>query len=61
MIRLVVAALALTSATVVIHGIGTVAVTGRVARLWSRRRGGRLDAELVMAQLVSSLLLLHLA
>jgi hypothetical protein len=63
MIRVVLAALVLASVTVIIHGIGTVALTGRVARLWSRRqgRGGRLGTELLMARLVSTLLLLHLA
>jgi voltage-gated potassium channel len=63
MIRLVLAALGLTAVTVIIHGVGTVAAAGRVARLWARRRDrpGRLVAELLMAQLVSTLLLLHLA
>jgi voltage-gated potassium channel len=63
MIRLVLAALALASITVIIHGVGTVALTGRVARRWTQRqdRGGRLGTELLMAQLVSTLLLLHLA
>jgi voltage-gated potassium channel len=63
MIRLVLSALGLTAVTVIIHGVGTVASTGRLARLWTRRKDrlGRLGTELLMAQLVSTLLLLHLA
>jgi hypothetical protein len=63
MIKLVLSALGLTLATVIVHGVGTVAATGRVVRLWagSKDRRGRLGSELLMAQLVSMLLLLHLA
>jgi hypothetical protein len=63
MMRLVLSALGLTAVTVIIHGVGTVASTGRLARLWTRRKDrlGRLGTELLMAQLVSMLLLLHLA
>jgi hypothetical protein len=62
-LRLVLAALGLTAVTVVLHGIGSVMAARRAARRWSRRQGRerRLDAELVMAELVSALLLLHLA
>jgi voltage-gated potassium channel len=63
MIRLLLSALGLASVTVIFHGVGTVAAAGRAAALWTRRqgRGGRLHAELLMARLVASLLLLHLA
>ena len=63
MLGMVLAALGLTLVTVVIHGVGAVACTGRVARLWARSgaRRGRLGTELLMAQLVGMLLLLHLA
>jgi hypothetical protein len=63
MIRLTLAALGLTVVTVIIHGLGTVAASGRVVRLWAGRTGcpGRLGAEFLLAQLVGSLLLLHLA
>lgn len=63
MIRLVLCALGLTAITVIIHGVGAVASGRRVSRLWARRgdRPGRLGAELLMAQLVGALLLLHLA
>jgi voltage-gated potassium channel len=63
MMKLVLSALGLTAVTVIIHGVGTVASTGRLARLWTRRKDrlGRLGTELLMAQLVSTLLLLHLA
>jgi voltage-gated potassium channel len=62
MIMLMLAALGLTAATVIIHGVGTVAASGRTVRLWAERkeRLGRLGAELLMARLVSTLLLLHL-
>lgn len=61
--KLVLSALGLTAVTVIIHGVGTVTSTGRAVRLWTARkdRPGRLGAELLMAQLVSTLLLLHLA
>jgi voltage-gated potassium channel len=63
MIKLILCALGLTAITVTIHGIGGLASARRVAGLWTGRkdRPGRLGAELVMAQLVSTLLLLHLA
>jgi hypothetical protein len=63
MITLLLSALGLAAVTVVIHGLGTVASAGRAARLWAARkdRRGRLGAELLVAQLVSTLLLLHLA
>jgi voltage-gated potassium channel len=62
LLKLVVSALGLTIVTVIIHGVGTVAATGRVGRLWSgsKDRRGRLGTELLIAQLVSMLLLLHL-
>ena len=63
MIKLVLCALGLTAITVIIHGVGAVASGRRVMGLWTRRgdRPGRLGAELLMAQLVGALLLLHLA
>lgn len=63
MIKLVLSALVLTAITVVIHGLGSVAAARRATRLWNVRqhRPGRLGAERLMAQLVSVLLLLHLA
>ena len=63
MITLVVSALGLTVITVIIHGVGAVASYRRTAALWNRRKGqpGRLGVELLLAQLVGALLLLHLA
>jgi voltage-gated potassium channel len=63
MIRLVLVALGLTTITVIVHGVGTVAATGRVVRRWAGRKDrlGRLGTEVLMAQIVSTLLLLHLA
>lgn len=63
MIKLVLCALGLTAITVIIHGIGAVAAGRRVMGLWTARKDppGRLGAELLMAQLVGALLLLHLA
>jgi voltage-gated potassium channel len=62
-IKLVLSALALTALTVIIHGVGSVACTERVVRLGTGRRDrpGQLGAVLLIAQLVSALLLLHLA
>jgi hypothetical protein len=57
---LILCALGLTVATVIVHSLGTMVVTGRAARRWSVRRPGRLAAELLMARLVGALLLLHL-
>jgi voltage-gated potassium channel len=61
-IRLVLSALGLTAVTVIIHGAGTVAVAGYMARLWTARggRSGRLGTEVLMTELVGILLLLHL-
>jgi len=63
MIKLILCALGLTAITVIIHGVGSLASGRRVAGLWTGRkdRPGRLGAELLMAQLVGALLLLHLA
>jgi hypothetical protein len=63
MIGLLLAAFCLTAATVIIHGFGAVATTGRVTRSWTARkeRPSRLGTELLLAQLVGLLLLLHLA
>ena len=63
MIKLVLCALVLTAITVVIHGIGALAAGRRVIGLWTARKDppGWLGAELLMAQLVGALLLLHLA
>ena len=63
MIKLVLCALGLTAITVIIHGAGALASGRRVAGLLTGRkdRPGRLAAELLMAQLVGALLLLHIA
>jgi voltage-gated potassium channel len=63
MIKLILAALGLTAITVIIHSLGAVAAARRTGRLWAGRRDrpGRLGAERVLPQLVSALLLLHLA
>jgi hypothetical protein len=63
MIKLVLWALGLTVLTVIIHGVGALASGRRVTRLWTGRKDppGWLGAELLMAQLVGTLLLLHLA
>jgi hypothetical protein len=63
MIKLVLCALGLTAITVIIHGAGAMAFSRRVAGRWTGRkdRPGRFAAELLMAQLVGALLLLHLA
>jgi hypothetical protein len=63
MIKLVLCALGLTAITVIIHGVGALAAGRRVVGLWARREDPPrwLGAELLMAQLVGALLLLHLA
>jgi len=63
MLTLILSALGLTVVTVIIHGIGTVAATGRAVRRRTQapNRPGRLAVELLMAELVGALLLLHLA
>ena len=63
MIKLVLCALGLTAITVIIHGSGALASFRRVTGLWTGRKDppGWLRAELLMAQLVGALLLLHLA
>jgi hypothetical protein len=63
MLRLVLSALGLTVVTVIIHGVGTVTAAGRAVRRRAEHgsKPGRLGVELLMAELVGSLLLLHLA
>src|SRR5262245_3779339 len=63
MIKVILAALALTAITVVMHGVGTVLMSRRVNQLWSARKDQlrRLGAELLVARFVSGLLLLHLS
>jgi voltage-gated potassium channel len=63
MIRVVLVALALTAITVVIHGFGAVSAAQWSTRLWAQRRGRArgLTAELILAKLVGTLLVLHLA
>jgi voltage-gated potassium channel len=63
MLTLILSALGLTVATVIIHGVGTVTATGRAVRRQARTANGprRLAVELLMAELVGTLLLLHLA
>ena len=63
MLTLILSALGLTAVTVIIHGTGTMAALGRAAR---HRAGltntpGRLAVELLMSELIGTLLLLHLA
>jgi voltage-gated potassium channel len=62
-IRLILAALALTAVTVVLHGVLTAVAARSVRRRWLApiARPGSLGAELLIARLVSTLLLLHLA
>ena len=63
MLRLILSALGLTVVTVVIHGVGTMAATGRAAGRWAKQGSAhrRLATELLMIQLVGTLLLFHLA
>jgi hypothetical protein len=63
MLRLILAALGLTAITVILHGLGAAAAARRSARAWAgqKDRVRRLGTELVMARLVTTLLLLHLA
>jgi hypothetical protein len=63
MLTLILSALGLTVVTVIIHDAGTMAATGRAIRGRDRStsRRGRLAVELLMAELVGTLLLLHLA
>jgi voltage-gated potassium channel len=63
MIKVVLAALALTALTVLTHGAGTLISVRRANRLWSlhKDRIGQLGAQALVVRLVTSLLLLHLA
>jgi len=63
MLTLILSALGLTVVTVIIHDAGTMAATGRAIRGRDRStsRRGRLAVERLMAELVGTLLLLHLA
>lgn len=63
MLRLVLAALGLATVTVMLHGVGTVTLTARAVKLWNAHKEAhsRFGAELILVQLVSLLLLLHLA
>jgi hypothetical protein len=62
-IRLILAGLALTAFTVVLHGVLTAVAARSVSRRWfpPTDRLDSLRAELLIARLVSTLLLLHLA
>ena len=62
MIRLVVAGLALTAVTVVLHGVLIAVAARSVRRRWftPADRLGSFRSELLVARLVSTLLLLHL-
>ena len=62
-LKLVLAALSLTTITVIIHGVGAAPAARRAVRAWAARRDRRgwLGTELLLAQLVGLLLLLHLA
>jgi len=61
-IRLIVAGLALTAVTVVLHGVLTAVAARSVSRRWftSTERLDSFRAELLIARLVSMLLLVHL-
>jgi hypothetical protein len=63
MVKMILVALGLTAVTVIIHGLGAAAAARRTAGLWAKRRdrATRLGAELLIARLVGSLLLLHIA
>ena len=62
MIALIASALALTGVTVVMHGAGTAASYRRMLRVWERyRQRPAIGMQLLLAQLVGALLLLHLA
>ena len=63
MIRLILAGLALTAVTVVLHGVLTAVAAGSVSRRWfpPTVRLDSFGAELLIARLVGSLLLVHLA
>jgi voltage-gated potassium channel len=63
MLRLVGSAIGLATVTVILHGIGTLAVTRHAVARWGARKESRapLGAELLLARVVSLLLLLHLA
>jgi hypothetical protein len=64
MIKMIFVALGLTAITVVIHGFGAAAAARWTTRVWAQRKerpSRLLGAELLMARLVGSLLLLHLA
>ena len=63
MIRLILAGLVLTAVTVVLHGVLTAVAAGSVSRRWfpPTVRLDSFGAELLIARLVGSLLLVHLA
>jgi hypothetical protein len=63
MILLLLVAFGLTSATVVLHALGTLAAIGHLARIWQQKsqHGGRLTSEIQIVRTVIILLLLHLA
>jgi hypothetical protein len=63
MITVLLAALALTAVTVLIHGLGAVTFGRHVATRWAtlREQPGRLAGERMITLLVSALLVLHLA
>lgn len=56
-------AFGLTCATVIIHALGTLAAIAHLARVWQQRKRshGWLASEIQIVQVVSVLLLLHLA
>jgi hypothetical protein len=61
MIVLLLVAFGLTSATVVIHALGTLAAIPHLARKWQQGKQKRLASEIQVALVVSSLLLMHLS
>lgn len=63
MFRLLLVALGLTTATVVLHGLGTLAAVAHLGRVWRRHAPvrHRLMAEVQLARAVGVLLLLHFA
>ncbi|MBL8795229.1 MAG: two pore domain potassium channel family protein [Planctomycetia bacterium] len=63
MFRLLLVAFALTSATVILHGLGTLAAVAHLSRVWRQHDTARrwLMAEIQLALAVGVLLLLHFA
>lgn len=63
MIMQLLVAFGLTCATVIVHALGTLAAISHLAHIWRKKKQhpGRLASEIQIVQVVSVLLLLHLA